>query len=173
MAPQCSPAPCVLVPTKPRKEKTKEIKQARGTPGRRRTQETQGNTTQSLRALRSLRSLARCARTQGKGKQGTTEEHKGAKGTQDSTFLPKCCERPAAREQKAKENITKIPLRRLPKWYQTPPQIDQKTSQHDTKMVPKRGIAKKHKFCCLFLPLLAPPRPPKEAKMAPKVTKNL
>ena len=44
------------------------------------------------------------------------EEHKGAEGTQDSEFPPKWCERPVARDQKAKENITKIPLRSLPKW---------------------------------------------------------
>ena len=169
--------------TKPHKETTKEIKQARGTPGRRRTQETQGNTTQSLRALRSLRSLCALRSYTGeretrdhKKHQGTPARLKNTRGPKEHktrNSLPKCCERPAAREQKAKENITKIPFRRLPKWYRKPPQIDQKTSPNETKMVPQRGITKKHQFCFLFLPHLAPPGPPRRSTWFQKVYKNI
>merc|ERR1712110_434796 len=68
--------------------------------------------------------------------QGTPARQKNTREPKEHktrNSLPKCCERPAAREQKAKENITKIPRRSLPQWYQKPPKIDQKTSQNDTK----------------------------------------
>ena len=132
LAPQCSPGPCVLVPTKPRKEKTKEIKQARGTPGRRRTQETQGNTTQSLRALRSLRSLARCARTRGKGKQGTTKnnrEHQEGRRTQGSQRN--------TRLETPSQNVVKGPRQGIKRQRKTLPKYLSDTSPNGAKNLPK------------------------------------
>jgi len=157
-------------------ENTKEIRQARGTPGRKRTQETQGNTIQSLRARRSYTGVRETR--DHKKHQGTPrkpEEHKGAKATQDSKFPPTSNERPAAREQKAKENITKIPLRSLPKfkWYQKHSKIDQKTIENDTKMPPKRGVTQKHAFCLIFLLHLHPQGPPRRPKGFQKVSKNV
>ena len=53
------------------------------------------------------------------GHTNKAEEHKGAKATQDSKFPPTSCERPAAREQKAKgkhyQNTSPMPPQMVPK----------------------------------------------------------
>ena len=100
--------------------------------GNTRTQTNTGNTREhhSIAPRASLAPLAsRAALVHGgkgnKGPQKTpghtnkAEEHKGAKATQDSKFPPTSCERPAAREQKAKgkhyQNTSPKPPQMVPK----------------------------------------------------------
>ena len=160
--------------TKPHKEKTKEIKQARGTPGRRRTQETQGNTTQSLRAALVHGGKGNKGPQKTPGHTSKAEEHKGAKATQDSKFPPTSCERPAAREQKAKgkhyQNPSPKPPQMAPKTSPNPPK---KPLKMTPKWHPKGGSRKNNNFVPFFSSIWHPQGVPRRPKGLQKVTKNL